>query len=214
MISGPGGIMECEAAFLRFARLFIELDGDLKRERQDVTERCVEALFDRIMNPATLETEDPVLEDVDATVGIIADLVERVAARFRKLVAEGYPPSADNGSLQDDGLLDGSWDPILALARPAGNQPRAPQICLDGSIPSWFRSRGIPDIDAKTQKLVQLRDLWMAKAMQAPTKVIRDQRLSVARTYDVDVELTERALVHIAESKALIAKAATMLGGH
>lgn len=93
--------MADKEAFARFVALFIELDGGLKGERQDVTEGCVEALFDRVMNPTTLETEDPALEDVDATVRIIVTMVERVAARVRKLISEGHAPSADLGSPPD-----------------------------------------------------------------------------------------------------------------
>jgi hypothetical protein len=69
-------------------------------------------------------------------------------------------------------------------------------------------------MDANTARLVWRRDLWVEKAKQAPTEAIRAQRLSVAHLYEVDVELTERALRHIAESKELIAKAATVLGRH
>lgn len=94
--------MSGKAAFARFAALFIELDGSLKDERQDVTEGCVEALFDRVMNPTTLETEDPTLEDVDAAVQIIVTLVERVAARFRTLIAESHSSSAEQDSVPDD----------------------------------------------------------------------------------------------------------------
>jgi tetratricopeptide (TPR) repeat protein len=68
--------------------------------------------------------------------------------------------------------------------------------------------------DAKTEKLVWRREHWMEKAKQAPTEAIRAQRLNVAHLYEVDAKLTERALRHIAESRDLIAKADTILGGH
>ena len=95
--------MPDKEAFARFAGLFIELDGGLKGERQDVTEGCVEALFDRVMNPTALETEDPTLEDVDAAVRIIIALVEKTATRVRKIIAEGHSSSTDPCPLRDDG---------------------------------------------------------------------------------------------------------------
>jgi hypothetical protein len=50
--------------------------------------------------------------------------------------------------------------------------------------------------------------------MQAPREAIRAHRLSIARLHDVDVDLTERTRQRIAESKELIAKAATVLSRH
>jgi len=66
-------------------------------------------------------------------------------------------------------------------------------------------------MDATTEKLVLRRDRCVAMAMYAPTEAIRVERLRVARLYDVDVDLTARALQHIAESKELIAKATAVL---
>jgi len=64
-------------------------------------------------------------------------------------------------------------------------------------------------MDATTEKLVQHRDRWVVMAMQAPRKAIRAHRLSVAHLHEVDAELTKRAFDNIAQSKGLIAKAAT-----
>ena len=80
--------MESNGAFARFARLFDELDGSLQHQRHDVTQACVEALFDRVMNPPTLEAEDPAPEDVDCAVQIVMTLVELQAARVREIIAE------------------------------------------------------------------------------------------------------------------------------
>ena len=69
-------------------------------------------------------------------------------------------------------------------------------------------------MDVITEKLVLRRDRWVVMAMQAPRKAFRAHLLSIAPLHDVDVQLTERARENIAESKELIAKAATMLRGH
>ena len=67
-------------------------------------------------------------------------------------------------------------------------------------------------MDATTKKLMQHRDHWVAMAEQAPTEAIRVDCLLIAHLYGRDVNLIEQALHQIAESKDLIAKAATMLG--
>jgi hypothetical protein len=69
-------------------------------------------------------------------------------------------------------------------------------------------------MDATTEKLVLRRDRWVAMAMEAPTEAIRAECLRIAHLYEVDVDLTEHALRHIAESKELIAKVPAILGGH
>ena len=93
--------MQSKAAFARFARLFLELDGSSKTERHDVTEACVEALLDRIMNPPSFEAEDPLPEDADAAARIIIAMVERQADRVRQLINEEYPPCPDCRSSQN-----------------------------------------------------------------------------------------------------------------
>ena len=69
-------------------------------------------------------------------------------------------------------------------------------------------------MDATTEKLVQRRDRWVILVMQAPREAIRAHRLSIARLHDVDVDLTEQTRQRIAESKELIAKAATVMSRH
>ena len=62
------------------------------------------------------------------------------------------------------------------------------------------------------EKLVQHRDHCLEMVEKAPTEAIRVKRLRDAYLYGRDVHLIEQALQHIAESKKLISKAATLLG--
>jgi hypothetical protein len=71
-----------------FLALFLELDGSLSQQRQDVTEAAIEVLFDRVLNPPMLDNEMPTLDDVEAAERQLIALVKAEATRLRDYIRE------------------------------------------------------------------------------------------------------------------------------
>lgn len=78
--------------FVRFLELFSELDGGDKQQRFEVTLACVEALFDRLVNPPMLDDETPTIEDVDAAERSAVSLISAEAEKVRAVIrSDGHP---------------------------------------------------------------------------------------------------------------------------
>jgi hypothetical protein len=69
-----------------FLALFLELDGSLSQQRQDVTEAAIEVLFDRVLNPPMLDNDMPTLDDVEAAERQLIALVKAEATRVRDYI--------------------------------------------------------------------------------------------------------------------------------
>lgn len=67
-----------------FGQLFWELDGKCDEHRHDVTEACIDALFERVLIPPMLLTEKTSPEDVDAAERLLIGLIKKEAARWRE----------------------------------------------------------------------------------------------------------------------------------
>ena len=92
-ISGSKPVPHMPLEFQRFFRLFCELDGDDRQQRPEVTHACIEALFDRLVNPPMLEDEMLTLGDVDAAERAAIALIQAEADKVRELIR-------NNGSSQ------------------------------------------------------------------------------------------------------------------
>jgi len=94
-ILAPGALASLPAreADLRahFYGLFTELDGSTQQPQLSVTKACVEALFDRMISPPTLDTEQPEMEDVDTTERVLIDMIKDEATKVRELIGRPRP---------------------------------------------------------------------------------------------------------------------------
>jgi DNA gyrase/topoisomerase IV subunit B len=66
--------------------LFLELDGSLYEHRHQATLACIEALFDRIMNPPLLDSEMPTIDDVNSAEQTLIALIGEEAAKVREFI--------------------------------------------------------------------------------------------------------------------------------
>jgi hypothetical protein len=67
-------------------------------------------------------------------------------------------------------------------------------------------------VDTNAEKLLLHRDRCLELAAKAPTEAIRARLLNIAKLYEVEVRLINRARRSIAESNELIAVAASLVG--
>jgi hypothetical protein len=72
--------------FSAFSQLFLELDGSSHEHRMAATLACVEALFDRALNPPMLNGENPTLDDVDGAEAALVQMIRAEANRARELI--------------------------------------------------------------------------------------------------------------------------------
>jgi hypothetical protein len=70
----------------RFSGLFFELDGGIRERKHEATQACIEALFDRVMNPDDPEAAEPTLDDVDSAQRILVSMIEQEAEKLRAFI--------------------------------------------------------------------------------------------------------------------------------